>query len=238
MAERKNKNRIERRSRSRKNIATKLLLLLILMTLVPVGITAILMLATTRHIQKVSLDEGKGALIEKFESYISSSTRDYAEGLSRELLRIEGEARAVASVAAMLYTHPENFRLNRSRKYSFHELGFFYSPLEEGSNLFATSALEVTGDFLEEVLLTEHLDPPPAGSRGAHPGSMQKKRYSEEHFPLTSMWRVIPSTSSPNLFTIRTGRLSGQRCTRMLPGGDSWSPAPILSMRRTDASAG
>jgi|GEM_PF-5208197 len=159
MAERQNKNRLERRSRRRKNIATKLLLLLILMTLVPVGITAILMLATTRHIQKVSLDEGKGALIEKFESYISSSTRDYAEGLSRELLRIEGEARAVASVAAMLYTHPENFRLNHSRKYSFHELGFFYSPLQEGSNLFATSGLEVTGDLLEEILLTEHLDP-------------------------------------------------------------------------------
>ncbi|MFQ6104207.1 MAG: ATP-binding protein [Candidatus Glassbacteria bacterium] len=143
----------------RTNIATKLLLLLILMTLVPVGITAVLMFTTAKQIQKVALDEGKAALVEKFESYLSDRTRDYAEGLGKELLRIEGEARAVASIAAALYSNPQAFEPDDTRTYTKHDLGFFWSPLQEGSNLFAGAGVEVNERFMEEVRLTEYLDP-------------------------------------------------------------------------------
>jgi signal transduction histidine kinase len=155
----KNNDVPERRRRRRRNIATKLLLLLILMTLVPVGITAFLMFTTTKHIQRVSLEEGKAALIEKYESFLSSSTRDFAGGLAKELFRIEGEARAVASVAGMLYSNPGSFELERTRTYERHDQGFLWNPAEEGSNLFASAGVEVTDGLMREILLTEYLDP-------------------------------------------------------------------------------
>jgi|GEM_PF-3899240 len=84
----------ERRKLPRKNIASKLLLLLILMTLVPVGITAFLMFTTTKQIREVSLEEGKAALVEKLESSLSSDTKNYALTLETELLRIEGGSKS------------------------------------------------------------------------------------------------------------------------------------------------
>jgi signal transduction histidine kinase len=142
-----------------RNIATKLLLLLILMTLAPVGIAAVLMFTTARHIQTVSLEEGKSALITTYESTISERTRDYAEALGKELLRVEAGARTVASMASLIYSNPETFIPGRTRSYARHPLGFFWTPRDEGSNVFAGSEFELNERTMKEVHLTEYLDP-------------------------------------------------------------------------------
>lgn len=159
MHAREENTRLRRPGGRRKNIATKLLLLLILLALVPVGIAAFLTFTTTRHIQTVSLEEGKAALIENYESTISARTRDYAEVLGKELTRIEAAAKTIASAARMLYDHPESFALSRTRTYVKHPLGFFWSPREEGSNVFAGRGFEPNDRSMREVLLTEYLDP-------------------------------------------------------------------------------
>ncbi len=148
---------ISRQGRS--TIATKLLLLLLLMTLLPVGITAFLMFTTTGSIQRVALQEGRSALIENYESYLSDRTRDYAEALSKELTRIEDEAATIAAVAAMLYSNPGSFDIGSTRTYARHELGFLWTPEDQGSNVFAGSGFGMSDRVLREILLTEYLDP-------------------------------------------------------------------------------